>query len=90
MAISMKVRRALGEAAQQISAKIWPNLGEPIDAMKAALSAQGYDPAIMDGIYCGEKGQDVQRLEAGKDEHLIFQWWKFSETGRFEVNIYIS
>lgn len=62
--------------------------GLPIDQITAALNRHGFDGSAMDGIYCGETGKVNEKV--GERTWIFLSWYRFIESGRYEVVSYLS
>jgi len=59
----------------------------PISEISQILSKNGFDSAVMEGIYCGHTGKVYEQV--GKKTWIIFTWYKMP-SGNFEINVYVS
>jgi hypothetical protein len=80
-------RTAIGKVLCEASKKYWEGLSAPLEVIGQALTAQGFDASVLDGIYCGESGRESQPVD-GKT-HLVFSWYRMA-SGRYEVTAYLS
>ena len=62
--------------------------GIPVGKIADILSANGFDPEAVDGIYTGREGRSHEQV--GPKTWIAISWFKMAVTGRYEVTAYVS
>lgn len=92
-----KARKTANNDCYKVSRQYHPSI--PISTIDGHLRAVGLkliDEAGSDwsGLFCGAQGDcviDVATVEGQKVPFLLaLQWYKRNETGRYEINCYLS
>jgi hypothetical protein len=94
MKINSKIRRDINERISKINGIKWDKPGKAITEIVCMLSDFGitlpqtisfddYRETADFRYFMELEGQDV-------DHVLVFSWFRFSTTGRYEINAYVS
>jgi|SRR5438270_13638850 hypothetical protein len=63
--------------------------GLPVQDVLDLLHSAGFsETEELVGVYCGREGRVHEHVGSGV--YLLFSWFKMEETGRYEVNAYVS
>jgi hypothetical protein len=86
-------KRAINRRLSEISKKLWNSMWEATAAIHDALGSEGVD--VEEYMITGEpSGRRTLNLLMGDEEvanaMLVLSWHRFEETGRYEVNAYVS
>lgn len=84
--MTTSTKNALRNGLYELSRKRQP-LGSALADLRTLCVANGIDPEVLDGIYCGEQGRAT--FEVDPKHLIVFEWYKFP-SGNFEVNAYLS
>ena len=81
-----RARTAVNRKLQDAGRKYWETLSVPLHAISGWLIEEGFT-GMADGIYCGVDGSVHEQV--GPHTWIALQWHKM-ESGRFEINAYLS
>ena len=59
----------------------------PLADIDAILTSNGFK-SLEEGIYCGRDGRVHEQI--GERTWILFTWHKMDNSGRYEVNAYVS
>lgn len=62
--------------------------GIPVGRVIEILEAHGFEGDPMHGIYCGRDGRLHEKV--GERTWIAMSWHKMEESGRYEINAYVS